>query len=90
MKWAYPMKGRTMTQALADIFDVDDSDIWRNPNQSWVGGASWGVENSPLAPQLRPMDYKRRQDLYCFHSMKECLRMGFIIDGLCILPKDPR
>jgi len=82
IKWAHPLQGRRIKEAIADALDVDESQIWQN-NSVWenrVGGCTWGVSNCPLARQIGPMDYRRRYDLHSFCTMKDCLKFGFTID----------
>ena len=85
VKWANPLKGRTIKEAIADVFDVDECDIWRNEGFYSSGGASWGVYDSPLAPEAYP---GKLRDLHCFQTMKDCLRFGFTIEGDEIVAKD--
>lgn len=86
VKWAHPLKGRSIKQTVADVFDVDERDIWRNEGFYSGGGASWGVYDSPLAPVAHT---GRHRDLHCFQTMKDCLRFGFSIeDGEEIVAKD--
>lgn len=85
VKWAHPLKGRTIKEAIADVFEVLDNDIWRNEGFYSSGGASWGVYDSPKAPGASQGKFR---DLHCFQTMRDCLRFGFTIEGDEIVAKD--
>lgn len=79
MKWAHPLRGRSIRQALADALDVYEEDLDRNP-PVYVrdyGCVSW------TGP------YRGSEHYHSWDSMKDCLKYGFDVCGdLCVVARD--
>jgi hypothetical protein len=72
MKWAHPLKGRTIKQTMADVLSerlgwaICEDDLWiQNPKLRQLDYAAWGY----LATN--------RKQFCSWDSMSECLKYGF-------------
>lgn len=76
VKWVHPLKGRTIKQTIADVFDCyKDSDVWENRGHlaNVSGGCRWGVDR----PGKEWTKYTKYSGLHSWCTMKDCLKYGF-------------
>lgn len=88
VKWAHPLKGRTIREAMADALDekcpdkvFTDDGLVRNPPVvvAYEGVCSWSsLEHHSV-----------RWNIHSWDSMRDCLKYGFDVgnDG-CVVAKD--
>jgi hypothetical protein len=80
MKWAHPLKGRTIKERLAEALteklghEVNPTDLWvQFPALGPEGGARWGWEpNYHYVP-------REAQRVVSWDTMRDCLRWGFTL-----------
>jgi hypothetical protein len=94
VKWVHPLKGRKITEAMADALDVcagkdgyktteifNEGQFWRNgPYEiAYHGVASWGYIHN----------VGRSNPIHSWDSMRDCLKYGFTVgtDG-CVVATD--
>jgi len=84
MKWAHPLKGRTIRQALADELGIQEHQLQRLPPivVCYEGTVSW------VGPHFQSGEHLGKH-YHSWDSMKDCLKYGFdIMDDLCVVARD--